>query len=56
LGKTIRNYDGDGMRVIKKQKPKKNRNFKVDDFYDDDFYDDDTNFHQNDNDSLQYNE
>ena len=52
MGKTVRNYNGDGFKKIKNKKSKKSnkvrnaRNVRVDDFYDDDDYD----AHQSDND------
>ena len=53
MGKTIRNYDGDGLKAIKKQKPKNNRHINVDDYLDDDdlYYRD----HSNDAEDLQDN-
>ena len=51
MGKTIRNYDGDGMRAIKKQKPRKNRHINVDDYLDDDDFD---TIQHNDEDDLQH--
>lgn len=51
MGKTIRNYDRDGLKAIKKQKPKNNRHINVEDYLDDDEVYDSTS--HNDSDDLQ---
>ena len=54
MGKTIRNYNGDGLKAIKKQKPKKKSKFRVREFYEDDDFNDadqrDEDYLQTDND------
>ena len=51
MGKTIRNYNGDGLTTIKRQKTKKSKKkFRVNDFYDEEDYND---YSQRNDDNLQ---